>query len=132
MEYERKTVDVGSLKVGSFVIIDNTPCKVVDIKTSSTGKHGHAKARVEAIGIIDGRKRVIIAPTHEKVNVPIINKREAQVIHLKENSVEVMDLQTFETFELESPAELKEKLHEGAQVIYWEVMGYKVLKEVKG
>lgn len=131
MEYERKTVDVGSLKVGSFVIIDDAPCRVTDIKTSSTGKHGHAKARVEAVGIIDGKKRVIVAPTHEKISVPIINKRDGQVIHLRGEYVDVMDLESFETFELKVPEELKDKLYEGAQVIYWEVMGYKLLKEVR-
>jgi len=70
-----KPVELGDLKEGSFVIIDNTPCRVVSIEKSKTGKHGSAKARVTAIGLFDGVKRSIVAPTDQKVEVPIIEKK---------------------------------------------------------
>ncbi|MEM2449870.1 MAG: translation initiation factor IF-5A, partial [Candidatus Methanomethylicaceae archaeon] len=65
-----KPVEIGDLKEGSFVVIDNVPCRVVSIEKSKTGKHGSAKARVTAIGIFDGVKRSIVAPTDQKVEVP--------------------------------------------------------------
>lgn len=128
MEFEKKMIGAGEVRVGSFVVIDGAPCKVVDIKTSSTGKHGHTKVRIEAIGLIDEKKRVVILPSHEKVEVPIVSKREAQVIGIRENVATLMDMETYETFELEIPPELSGKLFEGETVTYWEVMGKKLLK----
>ena len=129
---EKKVEEVGSLKEGRFVILDDEPCTIVDIKKSKTGKHGHAKARIEGIGLITGKKHVIISPTHDKVEVPIIEKRDAQVLMVREDIAQVMDLKSFETIEMKIPEELKERVKEGVQVVYWDVMGNKLLKEVRG
>ncbi|MCW1296127.1 MAG: translation initiation factor IF-5A [Candidatus Parvarchaeota archaeon] len=129
---EKKVEDVGSLKEGRFAILEDEPCTIVDIKTSKTGKHGHAKSRIEGIGLITGKKHVIILPTHDKIEVPIVEKRDAQVLMLRENVAQVMDMKTFETIELQVPEELKSRIREGSQVVYWEVMGHKLLKEVRG
>ena len=45
-----KPVDVGSLRVGGYMVIDDQPCRIVDITKSKPGKHGAAKARIVAIG----------------------------------------------------------------------------------
>ena len=47
-------MDLGSLKVGSYIIIDNEPCRIVSYDHSKPGKHGSAKARVSAMGVFDG------------------------------------------------------------------------------
>ena len=57
-----KPMDVGSLRVGGYMIIDNEPCRIVDITKSKPGKHGAAKARIVAIGVFDGQKRQFVKP----------------------------------------------------------------------
>lgn len=132
MGYEKKPEEVSSLKEGRFVILDGAPCKIVSIQISKTGKHGHAKARIEGIGIVDGKKRIELHPSHDKVEVPIIDKNDAQVLNVTRDSAQVMDLKTYETFELKIPEEFKDKVKEGSQVVYWDVMGVKLMKELRG
>ncbi len=126
-----KPESVHNLKVGGYIIIDGVPCRIVDIKMSAPGKHGHAKARIQAIGLFDDRRREIIKPADAKVEVPIIEKRDGQVISISGNMATVMDLTSYETFEMEIPEELKEKVKEGSQVMYWDVLGKKTIKMVK-
>ncbi|MEK6955740.1 MAG: translation initiation factor IF-5A, partial [Nanoarchaeota archaeon] len=84
---ETRLTTAGNLKVGSYVIFQNQACVVKSIQASKTGKHGSAKCRIEAVGIIDGQKRIEIYPSHDKVQVPIIDKRDAQVLSIQENIV---------------------------------------------
>ncbi len=127
-----KLVEVNSLKKGGFLLIDGIACRVADIKHSKTGKHGHAKVRVSAIGLLDDRRREIIKPADAKVEVPIIEKSDAQVISITGDKANVMDLTTYETFEVDIPEELKEKIKEGVQVLYWDITGTKIIKQIKG
>ena len=126
-----KHIDAGSVKKGSNIIIDNEPCRVVDIQISRPGKHGHAKVRLSAVGFFDDKKRVIVKPGHDKLLVPIINKRTAQILSVGNNKANVMDVETYETFDLEIPDELKDSAVEGVQIMYWEIMGNKMMKQVK-
>jgi len=130
----RKPVDAGSLKVGSYVIIDEAPCKVVEVEKSKTGKHGSAKARIVAIGLFDHVKRSIVVPVDQKVEQPVIEKKAAQVIALTPSSVQLMDLSTYEVFELpksDVEPELLDKLSPGVEVETWIVLGYRKLVRVK-
>jgi len=118
---------IKSLKPGKYVIIDDEPCRVLKLTTSKPGKHGGAKARLEAVGLIDGKRREIVKPGSANVDVPIIEKLKAQVLSVTGNSVQLMDMQDYETFECTTPEELKGKLTEGQEIIYWKVMRRKVL-----
>src|SRR3989344_4116699 len=129
---ESKQVSATSLKKGSSVIIDGVACTVRDIKTSKTGKHGHAKCRIEAIGIIDDSKKIIVVPGHEKLESPIIEKKSAQVLSMHGDTANIMDSESYETFDLKIPEELKDKISEGKQIVYWIITDIKVMKEVKG
>jgi translation initiation factor 5A len=122
-----KVVEVRELKVGKFVMIDGEPCKIVGIQTAKTGKHGSAKARVEAIGILDSQKRSFVRPVEAKVEAPIIERKTAQVIALMGDTVQLMDLSTYETFELPMPGkgEIEGTLVEGGEVDYLEAVGRK-------
>lgn len=128
---DKKLVNAGSLKPGSYVIFDNVACVVKDIQTSKTGKHGHAKARIEAISIVGNRKIIKVMPTHDNVEVPIIDKETAQVLSVHEDMATVMDMKTYETFDLKIPDEMKEEVKEGVQVLYWIILGDKVIKQVR-
>ena len=129
--YEKKLVGVGSLKKGDTIIIDEAPCRITDTATSRPGKHGHAKVNLMAVGILDGKKRNLVMPGHDKVEAPIIEKKTAQILAVNENNANVMDMESYETFEMEIPEELREQVHEGTEVLYWIIMGMKVMKQVK-
>jgi len=79
------------LRVGRYVLVDGVPCKVIEIETSSPGKHGSAKMRITAIGIFDGGKKTLLASAHADVQVPVIKKRKGSVVSFSETSVQVMD-----------------------------------------
>jgi len=126
-----KQTEIKTLKVGGFVVIDGVACRIKDIQTSKTGKHGHAKCRIEAIGLINNIKKIIIKPGHEKLDVPIIEKKAAQVLSLHENIANVMDMETYETFDLKIPEELQGQVIEGGQVVYWKILEDKILMQTK-
>jgi translation initiation factor 5A len=120
-----KPVDVGSLRVGGYMIVDNEPCRIVDITKSKPGKHGSAKARIVAIGIFDGVKRSIVKPVDSNIEVPIIDKRSGQIFAVTPSGVQIMDLETYEYLDAPYPEEedLKAKLTPGVEVEYWRIMG---------
>ncbi len=129
----KKITEVSKLKVNSYLLIDDVPYKVVSTTTSKSGKHGHAKVRLVAVGLFDESKKDLVFPGDAKVDVPLIDKRNGQVISVGEN-VMLMDLETYETFELPKPTEedVISKLAEGAEVEYWSVMNRKKIMRVKG
>jgi len=122
-----KIIDATAIKNGTNIIIDGTPCTVRNIDISKTGKHGHSKCRVEAVGIITGQKKVFVVPGHEKIEVPLVEKRKAQVLSIGDK-VSVMDLENFETIEIALPEELKDQIQENSTVEYWDVEGEKIIK----
>jgi translation initiation factor 5A len=124
---------VGDLKVGSYVVIDGEPCRVVEITKAKTGKHGSAKANVVAIGLFTGQKRTLMAPVDQQVEVPIIEKHVGQILADKGDSITVMDLETYETFDMERPnePEIADKIRPGAEIEYWSVMGRRKIVRVK-
>jgi len=127
----KKVVEVKTLKVGKYVILDGEASKIVNIQTSSPGKHGAAKARVDAIGIFDNQKRNIVKPVDSKIDIPIIDKRTAQVLALMGSDVQLMDLENYETFEVPIPKELRDDLIEGAEVGYIVALGNKKFMRIK-
>ena len=66
------------------------PCKVIDIKVSKTGKHGHAKCRFTAIDIFDGSKHEDIVPSTHTAHVPVVTRMEYQVIGLEDGYLQLM------------------------------------------
>ncbi|WP_423791969.1 translation initiation factor IF-5A [Methanocaldococcus indicus] len=125
-----KQVNVGSLKVGQYVMIDGIPCEIVDISVSKPGKHGGAKARVVGIGIFEKVKKEFVAPTSSKVEVPIIDRRRGQVIAVVGETAQIMDYETYETLELPIPEGIE--LEPGQDVEYIEAVGqYKITRAIK-
>lgn len=126
-----KPVTAGSLKEGSFIVIDGEPCKIVEIEKSKTGKHGSAKCRIVAIGIFDGVKRSVVVPADAQVEVPVVNKKVAQVIAIAGDTVQLQDLQTYEIYEVPMPEEeeIRSRLAPGVEVEVWEIMGrHKIMR----
>ncbi|MFH1408939.1 MAG: translation initiation factor IF-5A [Nanoarchaeota archaeon] len=126
-----KMSSVSSMKKGSYIVLEGAACVVSSIQVSRPGKHGHAKVRLEAVGMIDDKKRVAVMPGHDDVDVPIIEKKTAQVLSVAGNIANVMDADTYETYDLVIPDELKATCIAGCNVLYWSILKDKVMKQVK-
>ncbi len=117
---------LGDLKKGSYIVIDGEPCRIVEMTRAKPGKHGSAKANVTAIGVFTGQKKNFVAPVDTQVQVPVIEKHIAQVLADMGSQVQLMDMETYDTFEVEKPADdpqLAERLKPGVEVEYWLIMG---------
>jgi translation initiation factor 5A len=131
-----KPMDLGALKIGSYIIIDNEPCRIVSYDHSKPGKHGSAKARITAVGVFDGRPHPFVGPVSTKVDVPLIDKRNGQIISKQGEVLMIQDLETFDTFETTAvDDEIKERLQgdvNGREVEYWKVLDRIKIVRVKG
>jgi len=127
-----KMTSVGTLQKGNYVILEGAACRVADTQVSRPGKHGHAKVKLTAVGLMDGKKRVTVMPGHDNIEVPIVEKKTAQVLSIQGSTANVMDSETYETFDLAIPEELKSSCVEGCNVLYWVILKDKVMKQVKG
>ncbi len=129
-----KPVDVGSLKSGSYVLVDDEACRIVDVSKSKPGKHGSAKARVVAIGVFDGLKRSFVKPVDARIDVPLIEKRTGQVISTTATGIQLMDLETYDIFDAVMPEDenMKAQLASGVEVEYWRVLGRTKIMRIKG
>lgn len=127
--------ELGKLKAGSYVIIDGAPCRVLSSEKSKPGKHGAAKVRLTAVGVFDGNKRQLLGSVSTRVEVPIIEKFEAQVVSVLGETVQLMDLASgdYAVFEVEMPKEpeLVDKITEGVNVEVWRVLDKNTIMRVK-
>jgi len=127
-----KYVEAGDLREGSYVIIDNEPCRVVEIEKSKTGKHGSAKARIVAIGVFDGAKRTLSVPVDAQLEAPIIEKFTAQVLSISGDVVQLMDMRDYKTIEVPLSyveEEARGKLAAGIEVEVWQILDrYKITR----
>jgi translation initiation factor 5A len=123
----KEQTEIRTLKVGRYIIIDDEPSTIVSLATSKPGKHGSAKARIDAIGVFDGQKRSIVQPVSAKIYVPIVERKGAQVLSVMGNVAQLMDLNDYSTFEIEIPSEHVDKLEAGKDVTYLESMGKRKL-----
>ncbi len=122
-----KIINATEARVGTHILIDGRPFTIKKIDISKTGKHGHSKARVEAAGILSSGKKVFVVPGHDRLEVPMINKKKGQVLSISDK-VSVMDLESFETLEIVCPDDVKSELEENCNVEYWDVEGELMIK----
>ncbi len=105
----KELTEVRTLKEGRYVVIDDETCVIMSITTSKPGKHGAAKARIEGMGVFDSQKRTAIQPVTAKIYVPVIERRNGQVLSVLDDTAQVMDLEDYSTVEIKIPKELKDK-----------------------
>ena len=127
-----KVAEIKTLKQGKYLVLDGEASKITSISTSSPGKHGAAKARIEAVGIFDNQKRSLVKPVNAKIDIPIIDKRVGQALAIMGQEVQLMDLETYETIDLPIPEELKDEITEGREVEYIEALGNMKIMRTKG
>ena len=124
-----KIINATEAKSGANIIIDGMPCTVRSMDVSKTGKHGHSKCRFEAIGMINGQKKVFVLPGHDRVEVPLVEKKRGQVLSKADGKVNLMDLESFETIEVPCPdKEVFEELEENSNCEYWNIEGERIVK----
>ena len=122
--------EIRELKVNRYLMVDEEPCRILSIQMSKPGKHGEANARLEVVGLFDGQKRSIVHPVTHKVRVPMIDKKKAQVLSIHGNQAQLMDLASYETFDLPIPEEFQGQLNPGDEILYMDVMGRKKLAKL--
>ena len=124
-----KPIELGSLKIGSYILLPvsdqptGEPCRITEYDTSKPGKQGPAKARIVGMGVFDDQKRPHVGPVSMQVHVPLIDKRPGQIISMSDSNIQVMDMETFETIDVDMvDEEIKGKLEQGQEIEYWKVM----------
>lgn len=130
-----KVQHASSLRPGSHLLIEGEPFMVKDTQTSRPGKHGHAKVRIKATNIITGSNKEVVKPGHDNVEVPLIRKKNAQILSVEGDNVEMMDMENFENIIADknmAEEEVKDKLAAGQTVLYWEVVGKYLIKQITG
>ena len=133
-----KPSDLGSLKIGSYILLPHTDqpsgeaCRIIEYDTSKPGKHGAAKARIVGQGIFDGKNRPHVGPVSMQIHVPMINKKVGQIISINGDTVQVMDNESFETIDVGMVDEsVSGKLENGQNVEYWVVMEHTKIMSIK-
>ena len=124
--------EIRTLKVGRYIVIDDEPCKLVEYTTSKPGKHGEAKARMVAIGLFDKQKRSLVHPVKHKVHVPQVDRRKAQILASMGAEVQMMDLETFETFNIpltDVPEKFHGDMEPGNEIVFLAAMGRKLVTD---
>jgi len=132
MAGDRVFAQMNELKVGKYVIVDDVACRVVSMDKSKPGKHGAAKMRVEAIGLFDNVRHSLMKSTDADVEVPIVIRKRAQVVSVSGTTAQLMDMASFEMFEVEVPEEMRPEVESGREIQYMEVMGAQLLLRVTG
>lgn len=128
---EVKLVPMGSLVKGRYVVVDGVASIVVDNTHSKPGKHGSAKSNLTAVGMLDGKKRNVVGPASQNIEVPLIEKKNAQILSVDGDKANVMDMESYQTFDLKIPDEMKDTATAGAVVVYWVILDDLVMKSLK-
>ena len=78
------------IRKNGHIVIDGRPCKVVDMTTSKTGKHGHAKVHFVAVDIFNGKKMEDLVPSSHNVEVPILERNEYELLNIEDGHVSLL------------------------------------------
>ena len=120
---------------------ESEPCQIKSTERSKSGKHGHAKVRVVCVGLFDNNKRSLTIPSGRMVEVPEIFKGVAQINFIEDNSINIMDLESYESIDVDWPKDenLTKKLKElqadpdkisTTQIDYWKLAGKTLINRV--
>merc|ERR1711970_779067 len=79
------SVEAGQIRAGGYIMIKGKPCKVRDVSTSKTGKHGHAKCKFAATDIFTGATCEELCPSTHSIDVPVVNKKDWQITGIQDD-----------------------------------------------
>lgn len=126
----KEQTEARMLKEGRYMLIEDEPCKIDSISKSKPGKHGAAKVRIEGRSIFTGAKKSYMGSVTDKIWVPVMDRRGAQILAVMGDSAQLMDSESFETFDLDIPEELKEEAEAGKDCVYIDSMGRRMLQSI--
>lgn len=112
-----KFAQVGQLKEKQYIIIEDTICRIDTMDKSKPGKHGAAKIRMTATGVFNGKKMNLLKPSDTDVEIPVMDKGNAQVIADLGDKYQIMDKENYETLEVAKDDEFN-NLVVGTEVEY--------------
>lgn len=123
-----KIINATEARTGTNIIHEGSFFTIKKVDISKTGKHGHAKCRIEAADMFSGNKKIFVIPGHDKLEVPMVEKKKGQILSLSEGKASIMDLESFETIEVEVPAEIAPEVGENDNIEYWDIEGTLLVK----
>ena len=123
--------DAKDLKEGRYILIDNIPCRIVNIDKSKSGKHGAAKLRITAMGVFDNQKKVMLAPGDSTIEIPVIERKTVQIMSVNGAEIKVMDSQTYEMYDLTVPEEFVSQVAPGKEAEIIEAMGTRKIERIR-
>ena len=106
-DFQIKFVQAGQLKERQFIVIEDTICRIDTMDKSKPGKHGAAKLRMTATGVFNNKKMNQLKPVDADVEVPVIDKANAQIISDSGEKYQIMDITDYKTYEVDK-AEFKD------------------------
>lgn len=125
-----RLINATEAKPGTTIMVDGQACTVKSNDISKTGKHGASKCRMECVEIFSGKKKIVAVPGHDRFEVPMVEKKKAQILSVGETTASVMDLESFETMDMPFMEEVKADLAPEKQVEYWDIEGKKAIMRV--
>jgi len=126
----KEQAEARTLKEGRYMLVEDEPIKIDSISKSKPGKHGAAKIRIEGKSIFTGAKKSYMGSVTDKIWVPQMDRRGAQILAIMGDQAQLMDSETFETFEL--PIDDVEDVAAGKDAVYIDCMGRRKLQSVSG
>lgn len=122
-------MEAGKVREGTYVIIDGEPCEVRSVSKSSPGKHGSAKAKIKAKEIFGGKNKHVTKPVDSMMMSPDVEKKIGQIVSKEGDIAQVMDMDTYETEEMELPDDLN--VSEGQEIEFKEIEDRKLVLGVR-
>lgn len=125
-----RITEASQLRPGSIVLVEGEAYTIKSNDISKTGKHGHAKCRMQASSVFGTKKKVITVPGHERFEIPNVEKKKYQVLSIEGDKVSAMDLESYETVDLPMNEDLREDIQPEKNVEVWDIEGKKAIMRV--
>ena len=121
-------VEIRTLKVGRFCVVDDHAYKILSISKSKPGKHGSAKARLELVSLLTTKKISHVGTVTDNIHVPMIEKGTAMVTHIDGEEVHAMNMKDHSMMIL--PLEEGMNIEAGKEIMWMEALDrFKIIRD---